>query len=68
MGADKAGQHPAAFDIGAQHHRHIRGLGKTHIGDIAFAQVGLGGAAGAFDQNQIGVPGDDMEAFQHPGQ
>ena len=65
QGADDAGNGAAALDIGDQHHRQIGGFGESHVGDIAGPEVDLGRAAGAFDHHQIGVGGQDTEAFQH---
>ena len=47
MRADEAGDHAAAVDVADQDHRHVGGLGKAHIGDVAGAQVDLGRAARA---------------------
>jgi hypothetical protein len=55
MRADEAGDHAAAVDIPDQHHRHVGRAGKAHIGDVAGAQVDLAGAAGAFDQHDVGL-------------
>ena len=35
---------------------HVRRLGKAHIGDVAGAQIDLGRAAGALDEDEIGRP------------
>ena len=64
-GADQAGNHAAPVDIGDQKHRHIRGQGEPHIGNIVFAEIDLGGAAGAFDDDKIGLIFKDREAFQN---
>ena len=34
LGADEARDHAAAVDIADQHHRHVGGAGKSHIGDV----------------------------------
>ena len=59
MCADKAGDDAAALDIAGQDHRYIRRAGEAHIGDVARAQIGLGRAAGALDQNDVGVAATD---------
>jgi hypothetical protein len=33
-------------DVADQHHRHLGGARKAHVGDVAGAQVDLGGRAG----------------------
>ena len=55
MRAGKTGDHAAAIDVADQHHRHIGRGGKSHIGDIAGAQIDFGRTAGAFDQYDIGL-------------
>ena len=39
LGANDLGDDAAAIDVADQNHRHIGGAGKTHIGDIVFAQI-----------------------------
>ena len=65
MGADQAGDHAAAVDVADQHHRHIGRLGKAHIGDVAGAQIDLGRAPRALDQDDVGALPDPREALQH---
>ena len=65
MRADQARDDAAAVDIAEHHDRHIGGRGKSHIGDVAGAQVDLRRAAGAFDQDDIGVAGEMRKALQH---
>ena len=64
-GADDRGDDPAAVDVADQHHRHPRRDGETPIGDVAGAQVDLGGAARALDQHDIGLARQLVEAAQH---
>ena len=68
FGADKACDHAAAVDVADQYHRHAGGLRKAHIGDVVFPQIDLGGAAGAFDENDIGVTAQPLVAVEHEGQ
>ena len=63
--ADEAGDDAAAVDVAEQHHGHVGGRGKAHVGDVAGAQVDLGRAAGAFDQHEIGVAREVRKALQH---
>ena len=55
----------APVDAAGQDHRQIRCFGKAHIGDVAFAQIDLGRAARAFDQDDIGIVREAFEAFEH---
>ena len=48
-------KHTAAIDIGNDDDRAIGGLGKPHVGNIVFAQVDLGRAAGTLDQHEFVV-------------
>ena len=41
------------------------GARETHIGDVVAAQIDLGRAAGAFDQHQIGLGLQALEALEH---
>jgi hypothetical protein len=66
--ADDLGDGAAALDIRDQRDRHVGSLGETHVGDIAVAQVDLGGAAGPFHQNQVGAVLHTGEAVQHQRQ
>ena len=65
LGADQAGDHPAAVDVADQHHRHAGGAGEAHIGNVVGAQVDLRRAARAFDQNDVGFAFQSREAVQH---
>ena len=65
MRADQAGDDAAAIDVAEQHHRHVGGRGKSHIGDVAGAQIDLRRAAGAFDQDDIGLAREVRKTLQH---
>jgi hypothetical protein len=54
-------------DIADQHDRHDSRLGKAEIGEIIGAQIDLGGAAGAFDEDDIGGGGQFVEGGQNFG-
>jgi hypothetical protein len=68
VGPDQAGDDAAAVDVADQRHRQVGGGGEPHVGDVAVAQIDLGGAAGAFDQHEVGVGRLKREALQHLGQ
>ena len=61
--ADETRDHAAAVDVADEDHRHARRLGEAHIGDVAGAQVDLGRAARALDQDDVGASPDDREAL-----
>ena len=63
--ADEAGDDAAAVDVADEHHRHVRGFGEAHVGDVAGPEIDLGRAAGALDDDDVGVAADDGEALQH---
>ncbi len=65
LGADQAGDHPAAVDVANQHNRDICGAGEAHIGNVVGAEIDLRGAAGALDQNDVGFVFQPREAVQH---
>ena len=65
--ADDLGDHPAPVDISDQNHRHIRGAGKAHVGDIPGAQVDLGGAARTLHNHQIRPGAQAGERLQNRG-
>ena len=48
-----------------EHHRHVGGLGKAHIGDVAGPQIDLGRAARALDEDDVGVAREPREALEH---
>ena len=68
VGADEAGDDAAAVDVTHHHHRHIRGDGKPHIGDVAGAKIDLGRASRTLDDDQIDIAPDDLETVQNTGQ
>ena len=63
--ADQRRDHPPAIDIADEHHRHPRRAREPHIGDVAAAQVDLGGAPGAFDHDDIGLRAQAVIAGEH---
>ena len=65
LDADQLRDHAAAIDVADNDHRHVGAPRKAHIGDVAGAQIDLGGAAGALDQHEIGLAFRSLEAFQH---
>ena len=67
MRAGKARDHAAAIDVAGQHHRHIGGGGKSHIGDVAGAQIDLGGTARAFDDDRVIEPGERVQVIEIRG-
>jgi len=68
MRADDGGEDAAAVDVADEDDRHVRRLGKAHIGDVALAQIGLGGAAGALDEDEVGFGAEPGEALEHARQ
>ena len=58
MRAGQTGDDAAAIDVPEHHHGHVGGRGKSHVGDVAGAQVDLRRAAGAFDQDDIRLAGE----------
>ena len=65
LGADEACDHAAAVDVADEHDRHAGRARKPHIGDVVWPQVHLRGAAGAFDQHEIGLVPQTGEAVEH---
>ena len=55
FGADEARNDAAAIDVADHHHRHSGGMRKSHIGDVVGPQIDFRGAAGAFDQHDVGL-------------
>ena len=53
VSADDACDRAAPVDVGKQDHRHVGRLGKTHVGDVAGAEVYFGRAARALDEDDI---------------
>ena len=68
MRADEAGDDAAAVDVADEDDRGLGGAGEAHVGDVVGAEVGLGGAAGAFDEDEVGVRRDNVKAFQYVGE
>jgi hypothetical protein len=68
FGAHELRNHPAAIDIADENHRHAFRLRETHIGDVAGAQIDLGGGARALHQHEIRLTAQDGEAFAHARQ
>ena len=54
LGAGEAGDDAAAVDVADEDDRHVGGAGEAEVGDVAGAQVDLGGRARAFDEDEIG--------------
>ena len=65
LGADQAGDDAAAVDVAQQHDRDVGRPRKAHVGDVVGAQIDLGGRACAFDQHEVALPGQVLEAFEH---
>ena len=63
--AHQVGDDAAPVDVRHQHHRHPGGGGEAHVGDIVGPQVDLGGAAGAFHQDEVRIRLQPLEALQH---
>mmetsp|Transcript_4896 Transcript_4896/g.15809 ORF Transcript_4896/g.15809 Transcript_4896/m.15809 type:complete len:370 (+) Transcript_4896:2614-3723(+) len=57
MRADDRGDHPTPVDIADQQHRHPCRSRKAHIGNVAAAQIDLGGRSCAFHHHDIGIGG-----------
>ena len=51
--ADQAGEHAAAVDVADEQHRALRVEGHLHVDDVLVAQVDLGRAAGALDDDEV---------------
>ena len=68
FGADEAGDDAAAVDIADQDDRHIRGARKSHIGDVVCPQIDFRGAAGAFDEHEIGLTAQPRKTVEHERQ
>ena len=65
LGADDLRDHAAAIDVADERHRHIGGLREAHIGDVALTQIDLRGAARSFDEDEIGLRLQPVEALEH---
>ena len=68
MGADQARDDAAPVDVADEHDRNAGRLGEAHVGDVAGAEVDLGRAAGALDEDDVGIGDDAGEALHHPRQ
>ncbi len=53
MGADELGDDAAAVDVAEEDDGDVCGGGEAHVGDVARAEVDLGGAACAFDDDEV---------------
>ena len=62
--ADERGDHPAAVDVSEETDRRFDAAREAHVGDVTPPQVGLGGAAGAFDDDQVAPGGEPLEAVE----
>jgi hypothetical protein len=63
--ADELGDDAAAVDVADDYDGRLRRPGEPHVGDVAFAQVDFGGAAGPLDQHQIGRAPQARVAVEH---
>ena len=68
LGANDLSDDAAAIDVAGQNHRNTGGAGKTHIGDIVFAQIDFRSAPRAFDEDKIGVFAKGRETVEHDWQ
>ncbi len=60
-------EYAAAVDVADEDHGAAGRPRKPHVGDVAFAQVDLGRAARALDQNKVGLGLHALEAVEHGG-
>ena len=51
--ADQRGEDAAAVDVADEEHGQARGAREAHVGEVALAQVDLGGRAGAFADDGV---------------
>jgi len=65
LAADELRDHAAAIDIANENDRGLGGARKSHIGDVMRAQIDLGGAAGAFNDDKIICGFQTREAVHH---
>ena len=68
LGADEAGDDAAAVDVADEDDGGAGGAGEAHVGDVVGAEVDLGGAAGAFDEDEVGVGVQAAEAVEDGGE
>jgi hypothetical protein len=55
----------AAVEVADHHDRDVGAFGEVHVGDVAVAQIDLGAAARSFDEHQVGLRAESLEAVQH---
>jgi hypothetical protein len=67
-GAGDGRDDAAAMDVADEQDGEIGGGGKAHVGDVAVAQIDLGGGAGALDQHEIAGGRQVAEAFEDGGE
>ena len=67
LGTDEARNDAAAIDIADRAPPARPRAGKTHIGNVVGAQIDFGGAAGAFDQHDIGLGLHACITVEHDG-
>ena len=65
MGTDDAGNDPAAVDVADQHHRHVRGAGKPHVGDVVGAQIDFRGRSRPLHQHDVSFGLQPRKTLQH---
>ena len=58
-------EYAAAVDVGHQHDGTVDGFREAHVGDVAVAQVDLGGAAGPFHDDGVVLRAQPRVRFQH---
>ena len=63
--ADEGRDGAAPVDVREQADRCVDTACEAHVGDVVPAQIGLGGAAGALDHDQIGSGREPLEALEH---
>jgi hypothetical protein len=63
VGSDEGRDDATAIDVADQHDGHVRCFGEAHVGDVAGAEVGLGRAAGALDEHDVGPLPQPPEAL-----
>ncbi len=64
-GAHEAREDPAPIDIAHQEHGRLRHGRHAHVGEVAAHEIGLGGAARALDDDDVGLPRDRRIARAH---
>jgi len=66
-GAEQAREHTAAVDVAHQQHRGAGHAGHPHVRQIATHEVGLGGAPGALDDDDVRLARQPLVAAPHCG-